>query len=322
MNNAVLGRTEYLQFKTKLNFERSYWVTFFVIAIDWGLIALAIKLLSVPGWVPFVLSQLVFAMVFFHSFGVLHECGHGTASSHRWLNTVTGLYASVLCFLPYFPWKSIHQRHHVWAGNSDRDPTARNLKTWQSQRRIPWLLRFAWRSWLPLAAFAQHVVFWSYPLVLMREDKRQLVRCWLSVALLPLCYVTLYLMWPSVFRPKNFALAFAIYLVASELVNMPHHADLFKFSEKLPLWEQWRAARSCYYPLGISELFVLNFNFHIEHHLFPSLPWYRLRHARKLIRPMLGREYNESVGIGWNVSNRSRDIQQLLLPDDADHRPA
>jgi fatty acid desaturase len=84
------------------------------------------------------------------------------------------------------------------------------------------------------------------------------------------------------------------------------------YDGKLPLWEQYRATRSCYYPPGISELLVLNFNFHTEHHLFPDLPWYRLRDARASLRAMLGERYQEAIGIAWNIQNRGRDLDSII----------
>jgi fatty acid desaturase len=84
------------------------------------------------------------------------------------------------------------------------------------------------------------------------------------------------------------------------------------FDSKLPIWHQYRATRSCYYPRGVSELFVLNFNFHIEHHLFPALPWYRLRRARELVRSALGERYQEAIGIAWNIEHRTRDLQSIV----------
>lgn len=313
MTTAPFGRAEYLQIKANLRFDRSPLVTLGIVAVDGVLMLSFLALLRSKSWLGFAASQVLLAVIFFHNFCILHEAGHGNVSRSRFVNALFGLYASVLCCMPFYPWKYIHQKHHVWAGNPDLDPTGRNLRRWQREKRIPWLLRFAWRTWIPLGALAQHLVFWGYPLVLMREDRSKLKECAASVALLPLAYLSLYAAWPDVFHPKNFFAGFMIYLFAEELVNLPHHSDLFKFSGRLQLWDQWKAARSCYYPPMISELFVLNFNFHIEHHLYPSLPWYRLRTARRLIRSALGARYNEAVGIQWNLSNRSHDIQDLLL---------
>lgn len=311
----MFDRREYTVLKGRLDFERNIWVTLAIFALDGLMLAAAVHLLFVPGLMAYLGSQLLFALLFFHGFCMVHEAGHGSCSSSRAANVLIGHAASIFGLMPFYPWKYIHQKHHVWAGNPDRDPTGRNLKRWRAQKRVPWLLRASWRTWIPMGALAQHFVFWTYPLVLLREDRSKLFPCLCSVLLLPISYVSLYLLWPTVFRPGNFALAFAIYLFAEELVNLPHHSDLFRFSGRLQLWDQWKAARSCYYPPLVSELLVLNFNFHVEHHMFPSLPWYRLRQARALVRPALSGNYNEATGISWNLKNRSRDAQEFLLAE-------
>lgn len=307
-----MDRTIYSQLKAQLDFRRSYSVTLAMIGIDLGLLCVGLWLVDSGSPARFLLAQPIFAVVFFRSFALLHEAGHGNCSSRRWLNTLTGHYASILCFTPFFPWKDLHQRHHVWAGNAARDPTMRNLRVWRDAGHVPWPVRLGWRSWIPLAALAQHLVFLAYPFRLAREDRTKIPEATFSVLLLPLAYGGLHLAAPSLFHPANFALAFVLYLVVEELVNLPHHADLCTWEGRLPLWEQAKATRSCYYPVGVSEFFVLNFNFHTEHHFFPSLPWYRLRAARRIVRDALGVEYREAIGVAWNLRNRRSDLQQLL----------
>ena len=51
--------------------------------------------------------------------------------------------------------------------------------------------------------------------------------------------------------------------------------------QRLNLWEQQATTRSCRYPGILSELLVLNFNLHTEHHLFPALPWFRLKASQE-----------------------------------------
>ena len=174
---------------------------------DVALFAIGLWLVRAGGTWRFLLAQPLFATVFFRSFGVLHEAGHGNCSSRRWLNTITGLWASLWCFTPFFPWKDLHQKHHVWAGNASRDPTMRNLRVWRERGRVPWLVRFGWRSWVPLAAFAQHLVFLTYPFRLMREDRSKIPQAAFSVLLLPAAYTALHVTMPLLFRPANFAMA-------------------------------------------------------------------------------------------------------------------
>jgi len=117
-------------------------------------------------------------------------------------------------------------------------------------------------------------------------------------------------LWPS----------FVIYLVGVELVNFPHHLDMptvdpQSSKQRLYVWEQQATTRSCRYPGILSELLVLNFNLHTEHHLFPALPWFRLKHARELIKPALQPGYNEVHGIGWNYVMRTGDLDHIVQPN-------
>jgi fatty acid desaturase len=127
-------------------------------------------------------------------------------------------------------------------------------------------------------------------------------------------YTALHVMWPDLFRIRSFAGALVLYLALTELINLPHHSDMpFGFRARLRPWEQWRTARSCDYPRWIARAGLLNFNLHIEHHLFPALPWYRLERVRAELKPVLGEHYAEAVGAAWNVRNRGRDLQTVLL---------
>ena len=296
-----------------------------VLLLDLLMIAGAVGLLRSRTAAGFVCAQLMLAIVFFNSFSILHECGHGSASAHGWLNTLIGHCCSTFCFIPYFPWKYIHREHHAWTGNLERDPVLKSLRSWRLHG-VPRLVRWSWRSWLPLGALLQHVVYATYPHVMWREGKatkRTSLRNAFSLVWIPAAWTLLHASAPDVVRVVNLAPAFGLFLVGEELVNLPHHVDMSTYDSKLPIWHQYRATRSCYYPRGVSELLVLNFNFHIEHHLFPALPWFRLRRARELVRASLGSDYQEAVGIAWNIANRKRDLQSIVgRRGDAAHEAA
>lgn len=318
-----MNREAYAAIKAQLDFRENAWASVAFIALDGVLLAGWWALLQLGGTLSYVGSQLLLAAVMFHGFCLVHEAGHGNISRTRWINTVIGHYASVFCVLPYFGWRHMHARHHVWAGNPDKDPANHAVAVWRKKGRVPWLVRASWRTWIPLSALTQMLVFATYPIRLLKEDRAEVPRAALSVLFLIAAYGTLFAVAPDIFQLRNFALGFLIYLLANELVNAPHHFDLLVFSDRLPLWNQWQATRSCYYPIFVSELLVLNFNFHIEHHLFPALPWFRLRKARTLIRAALGDSYREARGVRWNLENRERDMELVLAvrSDDVAPRP-
>jgi acyl-lipid omega-6 desaturase (Delta-12 desaturase) len=310
---SKLDKASYIAIKERLSFSPSPLIVVLILALNISLGAFGIWLLSLGTTPAYLLSQLLFPIAFFQAFSILHECGHGSCTSKSWLNTLIGHYASPLCFIPYFPWKFQHAQHHAWSGNLEKDPSLKLLRDWRSSQRVPLLIRLCWRTWIPLAAAVNHLVFWTYPITVLRTGTpSQLRRCIASLIWMAASYAGVIYAWPAIFSLGNFAPAIVIYLVAVELVNLPHHSDQRSTTDKLALWEQAYSTRSCYYPKLVSELLVLNFNFHIEHHLFPTLPWYRLRTARALIKPALGAGYSEAIGIRWNLENRFKDITEVL----------
>jgi omega-6 fatty acid desaturase (delta-12 desaturase) len=312
----AFGPAEYLSLKRALATRPRTLMSVGVLVVMATLAALGLWLVE-RSWPEFLLSQVLFAIVFFQGFGLLHECGHSTASPRPAINAVIGHVASLFCFLPFYPWRFIHQAHHQWTGHLDKDPTLAAVRRWRRDGRVPPLVRGAWRSWIPLAALVQHVVFWSYPLRLFRTpgtQRRTLVRCALSVLFLGAAYAAFF--WLGPVPPRHLVLAVLLYLVATEAVNIPHHMGTPLGETRLSPWEQWRSTRSCRYPAVLSELLVLNFNFHTEHHTFPFLPWYRLRAARTQLRAALGAHYREEVGVRWNLRHRTRSLEALVFSED------
>jgi omega-6 fatty acid desaturase (delta-12 desaturase) len=306
----------YGRLKGALSFERNYLVMLGNHALDAVLLGAAYGLYP-RGWLGYLTAELILAAVFFRAFCILHECGHGSASRQRWQNVLSGHLASIFCFLPFYPWKYIHEEHHRWSGHLDKDPTAKALATWKQSRKVPALVRFTWRTWIPLGALIQQFVFWFYPAKLWRQHgfrSPQSFRTTASVSFLGAVYAALLWWLPWAPLVKAFIPAFVIYLVINELVNIPHHVDRpFGFPERLRPWQQYQTSRSCYYPPFVSELFILNFNFHVEHHLFPALPWYRLRAARSLVKEALAEHYEETWGISWNLRRRREDLETVVL---------
>jgi fatty acid desaturase len=206
----------------------------------------------------------------------------------------------------------MHREHHYYAGYLEKDPTAMSFVRWRETGRIPLIVRFAWRSWVPLVAAVQHVVFWIYPLKLARAgEKKKLHESLASILFLIVAYTAVG--WLAATRLESFNIlpALVLYLAMNELVNLPHHTVLPSFDRPLRLWEQWQVSRSGYYPRIVSEVLMLNFNFHTEHHLYPTLPWFRLRACRNLVVDVLGDAYNEADGPSWNVTHRGRDFREI-----------
>jgi omega-6 fatty acid desaturase (delta-12 desaturase) len=310
-----MTKSTYLELQSQLDHEPSNAMAFVTVCGNAAFLAAGVWLMQQPSWVAFAASQVVLAIAFFQAFAILHDCGHGSFCADRRVELLVGHWCSLFCFQPFYSWKYIHQEHHAFAGTPDKDPSLRTLHRWRRTGHVPTLARFAWRSWVPLVGAAQHLVYWLYPLVLRkRGERRKVARCLASVLFSLLGYAAIAsAAIAGLVETVNVLPAILLYLLLAELVNLPHHMDLPSSPRPLRLWEQWRVSRSCYYPRIVSEIGVLNFNFHTEHHLFPKLPWYRLRSARSLVKRALSTSYNESVGITWNLENRTRPLEEVAL---------
>lgn len=313
-----MTKERYFQIRQSLPLDRHLWVTTTVLAAD------AAALLWLSRWLPlgygspaFWAAQLLLAVIYFHHFAILHEAGHGNVDARDGWNALAGHYASLFCFLPYYPWKYIHHEHHTWTGNLERDPTLRQLRRMKQAGHVPWSVRLAWRSWIPAGALLQHTVFWLYPLRAWREGRlrgAQGRRSLFSVVFLACGYGLLAYAGPAWLTWANLWPSLAIYLVAVELVNFPHHIDMPVLEDpeaKLAPWQQQATTRSCDYGIW-SAVLVLNFNLHTEHHLYPKVPWYRLKTVRDRIRPDLP-DYVEEKGIAWNLRNRAVAARDMIL---------
>lgn len=319
-----MDKAQYSAWRGQLSFSRNIWMTIAVIIFDALIAAAALWMIfGLQGRWQYWAGQALLAIFFFHNFAIVHEAGHGNVSHRDAVNVIVGHYASLFCFLPFYPWRYIHQEHHTWTGNLEKDPTMKHVRRMKTRRRIPFTVKFTWRSWIPFAALIQHFVYWSYPISAWLEGtrKRSQFRDMLfSDLFLAAAYICLARIAPDWFHVARLWPSFVIYLLGDELVNLPHHLDMPTLDpesskKRLYVWEQEATTRSCRYPGFLSELLVLNFNLHTEHHLFPNLPWYRLKKARELIKPALRTDYNEVHGVGWNYDMRTGDLNHIVEPN-------
>ncbi|MBA3709955.1 MAG: fatty acid desaturase, partial [Planctomycetes bacterium] len=167
-----MDRRAYLQIRTRLKFSKSFRSSAVILACDIALIALVIGLLQADEVVSYCIAQILIAITAFHGFSLLHEAGHGNCSHHRAVNTITGHLGSILCGLPYFPWKQIHHEHHVWVGNINKDPTLAAVRNPEQRSKLAiGVLNSAWKSWVPILGLLQQFVFWAHPFRILFQDK-------------------------------------------------------------------------------------------------------------------------------------------------------
>jgi fatty acid desaturase len=311
----MLNNKEYNEIRQSLNFNRGLKKSLGFIITDIVLLYMALFCLAHNGWLYYCLSQICLAVVFLHHFILLHECGHNTLSSKSWLNGVIGHYNSIFCCMPFYPWKIIHEEHHKWTGHIDKDPVFELLKQAKISKKLPWIFHLGWRTFIPLNVFFLHIVYWTYPIKLMKQkqlSKPRLYRCLFSVFFLVFSYFILFYCFPAFFSLKNILPAIILYGVLWETLSTPQHLGLAPTTHKPTLKDHASTTRSTWFPQWIQHYLFLNFGYHVEHHFFPALPWHELDKAHRCIQPILKSDYNMVTGGIWNIHMRRKNMEQAI----------
>jgi fatty acid desaturase len=287
----LLSREEIRRFSKKNN-ARAAWILVF----NWAFIALIFAVVArwtnpltiIAALILFGGRQLSLAVI-------THECGHGSMFTRWNWNKFTGQWLSAaFVFSNAKAYRIGHTRHHR-CGGTDKDPDLQNYVNYavtrQSFRRK--LLRdITGRTGVKILAFN------------MKKFGKESAVSWITAHTLMwgLLYLSghgwLYLLWPGAWMTSH--------MFIIRLRNAAEHAavpDLFDPDPRLhtrttlPRW--WER-------IIIAPNHV---NYHIEHHILPSVPCYRLREFHLYLKDKGLLDNAELCDGYWAV------IKQLILPE-------
>ncbi|WP_131113457.1 fatty acid desaturase family protein [Lichenihabitans psoromatis] len=209
-----------------------------------------------------------------------HECGHGTAFKTRWMNDVVYRIASFMLMRNPVTWRWSHARHHTDTSIVGRDAEIAVMRppdlartvanfvglfdTWHSMKA---LLKNAVgtitedeQSFIPemerrkaIDAARLHIAIYAVTLVLAL-----VLRSWLPLMLIGL--PRLYGCWHMV------------------LVGLLQHGGL---ADNVV---DHRLNSRTVYMNPVSRFIYWNMNYHVEHHMFPMVPYHALPQLHELIK--------------------------------------
>ncbi len=304
---------DYKKIRLRLAFQPTYTASLGALMINGGLWAATYSFFQFSNALTYILSLCVAAVAMNHSYLIIHECAHSTFFPKHWQNILVGHVYSILALVPFYARKFEHLHHHLWTGNVDFEPaTVRGMQAFSklSQNK---LFEFAWRYWIPVFAFHEHKSLWKIPFSGQFKDLRRKILSWFSVfwsaggVIVLVIYLgpqTVAKLLPAVY----------LFLFLIELTNLPHHLDatLYDGDQKRPLWEHDELTKSCQHIPYITYALMLNFNFHVEHHLFPAMPWHRLYKVHTELTaadPRYQMLHNE---VSWGYSLRRQPVEVVF----------
>lgn len=321
---GTMKKQEWREVSLRFVAARPRGITTFLFGADLLLLSASWYLAAGGGLVRRLSASVLLLLALLQLYLVLHEAIHRSASPHRRLNELIGHLCGWIIFLPFLPRQRNHLLHHVWAAHPTRDPeNSKMIERFSVMTRgEATKVELLWRSWLPVMGLNHFLATWWSPFEERRRGRRS--RRYAKEARWAIVYVAAYAilaalvivrgktsLFVSWFFPPWFML-----LVLAEMLNLPHHAEaplLAKEAEALPYWAQDAVSHNCGSLPIWSKFVILNFNLHIAHHLFPSVPWYELPRVERLIQEKTGQVpaafKNE---FAWSLVNRRRPLLQLM----------
>lgn len=222
-----------------------------------------------PAWCVFLMNVLSLHL----SGTVIHDASHNSAHRNRVVNALLGHGSALILGFSFPVFTRVHLQHHAHVNDPENDPDH--------------FVSTGGPLWLIAARFFYHEIYFF---------KRQLWRNWellewflgrLAVALL------VFAAWKFDFLGYIFNFWFSPALVVGIALGLffdylPHRP----FEER----DRWKNARV--YPSPILNLLIMGQNYHLVHHLWPSVPWYKYKPTYEVMRPLLDQKGSpQSLGL-------------------------
>jgi fatty acid desaturase len=270
--------------------------------------AIWLGLLALSGALAFIFRDALWlSIIFFAIYGVLyasagearwHECSHGTPFKTRWMNDVLFQFASFLALRNPIVSRWSHARHHTDTYIIGLDPEISSFRPPDILRQIAayvGLIEFPLSIKAMLRQAAGRLDEAERVYVPMSEQPKiqRTAIIWMMVyaAVVGLCFFTQSIL-PALYigLPRLYGVWFI------QLVALPQHAGLLDdvFDHRLD--------SRTFHMNTVGRFLYWNMNYHVEHHMFPMVPYYNLPALHEIIKsdcpppyPSLWATYREII---------------------------
>lgn len=224
---------------------------------------------SWPDWICFTANVLALHL----SGTVIHDASHNSAHSNRTFNAILGHGSALMLGFAFPVFTRVHLQHHAHVNDPENDPDH--------------FVSTGGPLWMIAARFFYHEIFFF---------KRQLWRKyelleWFLSRLFVATIVVVACQYGFIGYVMNFWFVPALVVgIALGLFfdYLPHRP----FQER----NRWKNARV--YPSPLLNLLILGQNYHLVHHLWPSIPWYKYQPAYYATKPLLdAKDCEQSLGL-------------------------
>ena len=276
---AALGRLSTAKRLAELTFFPLLWLA------GASLTLFALNFQAIPRFGGYAAGLIVSAVALNGFVLLLHEGMHATLFSGRALNRWSSVTLGGCVLISFTAYQVLHIRHHTYLGDA-RDPD--DYHNYSASPRVVWLLHYVR---LAVGAFLYVLLI---PLLARRhgtaEERHRVAQ---EYAVLALAWGLAFVVIPTPVLVHAWLLPLVIVGYMTNIRGFTQHGLTDAHDPLL-------ASRSMR-PNPLVSFLLLNENLHLEHHLFPEVPSYRLGRLRRLIDPNLprvieGRSYLAFLG--------------------------
>ncbi|MEM7369599.1 MAG: fatty acid desaturase [Bacteroidota bacterium] len=253
------------------------------VLFETALTSLAIYASTSGNWGLWLIGQGILAISMFHWFVLMHDMGHGGFFSNRKWNIWWGHMASLICLIPFFPWKSVHHTHHVWTGWAENDPTRPHKELTDMPDWAIRFMNFCWKYWIPIfvVSFCAETFYNLNRLGTLYPSKKRRRQHVLSIGWIIGIHLLVALVIGKMYF-QIFGLAFLLNILFSDPILLSQHTHLDQHhvgDQKVrphSFKDQDLFTRTLIYPAWYSRYILYHFDKHGFHHQHPTIPSYHL----------------------------------------------
>jgi len=220
------------------------------------------------------LAQLLAVLVLgnqMHAFTILqHDCGHQNAFRSATWNLWVGRFFAWFIVFPYSSFTECHKYHHRYLGDADKDPDE-----WNYAGGVKWMF-------LRIAFFVPRFTYFSltrYGSQVRNLVLRELAFNLLTMAAIGVWFASMgmFLQFVLIFILPVLLLALLINPISRGYEHFPM-ATLGDHEQRLDLAHNTITVTS-----RVLGLIWANINYHVEHHVYPGVPFFNLRKVHELL---------------------------------------
>lgn len=211
-----------------------------------------------PAWIAFGSN-----VVALHIAGtVIHEASHNAAHPNRIVNAILGHSSALMLGFAFPVFTRVHLQHHARVNDPENDPDH--------------IVSTAGPIWLIAPRFFYHEIFFF---------RRRL---WRKLELWEWALSRLFLVIViGVCCSLDVINALMNFWFVPALITGTIYGLFFDYFPHRPFQQQGRWHNARIYANPVINILIMGQNYHLIHHLWPSMPWYRAQSAYYDIKPLL-----------------------------------